>query len=347
MNVEELKRGLAGIADDVDGAPAQDAVSRLAGVEAKARAARRARLAASGVAAATAVAAVAVLAPTVFRDSTRDVPAPPTTSGRTEGVPGTLATVEDGGFTFYANPAGASLLTHVVSTPGSTEASFTFTPKSLDLSYDLSCADTGSAAGRVEYKAFVNGHFLGGSDCTGAPGDDGTLQPAYTFGYGSPEANERGWRNVGLVAGEPVTFTVRTTGDVPDGAEPVMAMALFQAGERVQVDGMWFPAERVSDGRTYALQTARVDDFASVPADFDVDVVASDQPVLVALGTADTTAAITLTSPQLDARYELPRAGGGTAATVDPGETMSFRLASPGHPDAAGKLYTAQYTLVD
>ena len=337
MNIDELKRGLATIADEVEDSGSLD---RLAGVDHKAAVQRRARVLGTGLVAAVAVAAVA-LAPSVVSRS--HAPTQPADHG--DGMP----TVTQRGVAFYTQPAGSTLIGHVAAVPGATRVSFTFTPNTLDLGWDDECWDPGvkEVDRGAWYSASVNGHPLGSSTCQGKP--DGGPLSATSFFSDSPTGNGRGWSRLGVRVGEPSTFTVRITKPPGLGAAPQMVAGVWERGEHLETDGVWYDRQLVYRGHAYQAVDARVAQLDGTRvAQATVVLPPSDHPLYVYRGAQHVTHGLQLAGDsaglvQLGAGVT----GGGSGHTVAVGRTHAVVRAHPKSPETRGQIFVLVYERID
>ena len=245
MNIDELRQSLSAIAEDAR-PDATTTAERIDAVDQLVKDQRRNTVVGAVAAAAVAIAAVAI-APAVLGGSDSTEPAHHTDNG--------LPAVVERGTAFYTQPAGSTLIGHGVAEPGAREISFTFTPSTLNLSWEQECWDPqlkGLDKG-AWYSSYVNGHPLGGSTCQG-PASADPLNGTGSFGE-SPAANENGWQDMGVQVGEPSTFTLRLTKHADRAVDPQLVAGVWSAGSRRRPTGSGTTAS--SSTRDTAIRWSR------------------------------------------------------------------------------------------
>lgn len=183
MKTDELT-GLMREHDELGAVPVL-ADSRMTGIQRKVTASRR-RAAAVTASVAIAVIAAAGLPLLHLLPTTKTHNAAPAATGQIKRI---------NGFPEYENGA------HLVSTgTAATDAAIelTATPVRTDLALTWGCPDTGPNV-QLWIEMSVNGHDIGGGSC------------ANTSSSGSYTPETSAWRDYGVVAGKPATFTFRVT----------------------------------------------------------------------------------------------------------------------------------------
>ncbi len=338
MNIDELKQTLTEVADEVDD---RGGLDRLTGVDHKVTARRR--TAAVGMTLAAVITAVAVaIVPTVLDGSDSTSPADQT-GKQTSSLP----TITDRGTTFYTSPGGAALLGHVVSEPGQREVSFTFTPDTLNLTWEQFCWDPNRAGGEhgAEYSTFVNGHPLGGSTCAGGP--DGPISGTSSFGSGSPRSNGSGWAGLGVRVGKPSTFTVRITKHADHSVASQLGAAIYAHAPQVHDAGVWYDQQVVYLGHTYEAAAVSSAALSGRLTRASADLPPSDTKLYVFLGVTHLKGQLQLGSGG-GSGMNLARGslGGGTGDLVDSDQGSVTVSGSSKDGKSTGTIYVVVYQRV-
>ncbi len=339
MNIDELRQSLSAIAEEAR-PDATTPDERIDAVDQLVKDHRRNSVVGAVAAAAVAIAAVAI-APAVLGGSDSTEPAHHTDNG--------LPAVVERGTAFYTQPAGSTLIGHEVAEPGAREISFTFTPSTLNLSWEQECWDPqlkGLDKG-AWYSSYVNGHPLGGSTCQG-PASADPLNGTGSFGE-SPAANENGWQDMGVKVGEPSTFTLRLTQHADRAVDPQLVAGVWERGEQVQTDGVWYDRQLVYKGHSYqvvAAKVAQLDGTRAVTA--GVDLPASEHQLYVYQGAQHVTSGLQLHADSSGVT-QLGKGvtGGGSGDTVPLDRRTAQVRAHPVNPDAAGQIFVLVYERTD
>ena len=337
MNIDELKQTLSQVADEVDDRGGHD---RLAGVDHKVATRRRSITVGTAVAAVITIAAVAIAPSLVGGSGT-----PPADSNRTR--TSSLPTITDRGTAFYTSPGGAALLGHVVARPGQREVSFTFTPKTLNLTWEQFCWDPDRSRGGhgADYSTFVNGHPLGGSTCAGRP--DGPIAGTSSFGGGSPHSNAAGWARLGVRVGKPSTFTVRITEHADRSVAPQLGGAVYAHAPQEHSAGVWYDRQIVYLGHTYDAAVMKSATVSGRLTRVSVDLPPSDTKLYVFQGVTNLNGQLKLVAGG-GSGMGLPRGslGGGNGALVDPDQRSVTVSGSSKDGKSTGTIYVVVYQRV-
>lgn len=186
--------------------------SRLAGVRARIAARRRARLATIGSACAVLIALIGGYALTPHADTTPHPAATPSASPTTEYHAGTR--IVEGVKVNFAQP----------------EATFTWTPSSLDIWFWESMSISGGSV-VVYFDVSINGKHLSEWGSNGA-------------GMGGTAPDKRQMTETGAKIGVPATVVVKLRGTTEDGQPvelPQDGWTMFKIGEPVPFDSYPFP----------------------------------------------------------------------------------------------------------
>ena len=340
MNIDELKRSLATMADEADESDHGGAATRLDGIDHKVSRQRRMSVLATGLAAAVAVAAV-VGVPAVLDRSDHRTPLTDHSSS--------LPTLVDHGTAIYTSPAGDRLIGHGVATPGERVISFTFTPTTLDLNWEQFCWDPAvrPRGHGADYSTSVNGHPLTSSTCQDAPGTD-PVDGTSTFGD-TPTSNANGWSDLGVEVGKPSTFMLRISGHADRGVAPQLGAVVYENGPRLETDGVWYDQQVVYKGHTYEAVAAKAS-----PLERDghttltVELPQSDHQIYVYTGAQHVRGGMLLGSGS-QGLIQLGKGvtGGGSGDLVRLGKASVTVVANTKDPRSTGTIYALVYVQVD
>ncbi|HEY7043825.1 MAG TPA: hypothetical protein VH419_09175 [Nocardioidaceae bacterium] len=337
MKVDELKQGLATLAEETENRGIHE---RLVGIDGKVASHRRAKWIGTGVVAMLAIAAAAI-APGILDTNADRTPA--ANDDRHAGF--NLPTVSDHGTTFYTDPAGARLIGHGVADPGATEVSFSFTPSTLDLAWEGFCWDPtlAAAAQGADYSTFVNGNPVSGSTCQDSPGPY-PVAPTGSFGS-SPSQNVNAWADLGVVVGKPSTFTLRITGHAGRSIAPQLGGAVYERGTQQRIEEIWYPQQVVFDDHTYQAVASNVRGFEGrKPSQISIGLPRADHAWYVFRGADHVHGGV-----NVSAMGHLPAGvpGGGTGDLV-PIDDRTFTVTARGlSPDSRGTIYVVVYKRID
>lgn len=336
MKIDELKQTLTEMADEVED---RGGLDRLAGVDHKVTARRRTTAVGMTLAAVVTAAAVAIV-PNL--DGSHHTPPADTNGKQTSSLP----TITDKGTSFYSSPGGAALLGHVVAEPGQREVSFTFTPDTLNLSWEQFCWDPSrSGSHGAEYSTFVNGHPLGGSTCAGGP--DGPMSGTSSFGDGSPRRNAMGWARLDVRVGKSSTFTVRITKHADRSVDPQLGAAVYAHAPQMLDGGVWYDRQVVYLGHTYEAAAVNSAALSGRLTRVSVDLPPSDTKLYVFQGATHLKGQLKLIT-RGGSGMLLPAGslGGGNGDLVDPDQGSVTVSGASKDGKSTGTIYVVVYQRV-
>ncbi|MEP6665806.1 MAG: hypothetical protein ABJA81_05105 [Nocardioidaceae bacterium] len=348
MNIDDLKQSLAVMADDVHDLETTD---RLAGIDHKVKTKRRTVVTGAAFVAAVMITAI-VVTPNVTGNGDTNPPATDQTASNPDktGVTKTsLGTVNDHETLFYTEPAGATLIGHVVANAGDRTVSLVVTPSTLDLAWTDVCWDPGgNNKGRASSNTSVNGHPLGASSCSGAP--DGPLVAQGNFGD-SPAVNEASWRSLGVKVGQPTTITMRLDTRHGSGDQPQLGFAVYERGEQRQEQGLWFEGQVVRNGHTYQAMSWTISDLSGLPrTTINLDLPESVYPLYVVAGAEHLNGRLVLSEnddTSVVFRAGLTDAGGRTGDMVSSSEHFVTAVGRSDNGATTGRIYLIAYVRID
>lgn len=332
MKLADLQEELAAMAAE---APVSaDSAQRLAGVDRKVATHKRARLATASTGLIAAVATAAVLVPHVFDNGTSPSPTEP--GPAVSKLP--VTTVN--GVDFYAHPAGDTLVDADVSDRGDTELATTLSaPASSDVSFATYCSGYSGT-----FSLTVNGHPISSESCND-PGDP--LQPTTVF-TGGPEKNAAAWADADVVAGKPVTVTLRLDQQAThETGNAVIGVGLYDlTGPEAITNGVWVAQEVVVGDVEYGIVALNFAPLADGRGKVSVPRTQVDGPLYAEVGVSGVSSGYDVYGLGDMARSQSSRGGASlTGGIIDDAlDPIQGSVRTHGDPD--GQVYVLVYAPV-